>query len=265
MNAMRVLITGCSSGFGRAAAGELTKRGHDVIATARRPESIDDLDVAQCVALDVNVDDSVAAARATIGPVEAVVNNAGIGGYGPIEHYPLDLARSLFETNFFGALRVIQAWLPPMREAGFGRIVNVSSVQGFVTSPLGGIYSATKRALEAVTEAMHFEAGHFGVRTILVEPGFFATEFSANSKPIEGGPYQGLVDEWEGADSKLLGTDERPGPELVASVIADVIEADDPPVRVPVGNDAEMVYATRKALDDREFEATMRQVLDLKW
>ena len=261
---MRVLITGCSSGFGRSAAIELTKRGHDVIATARRPDSINDLDVAQLVRLDVDDDASVAAARAEIGAVDALVNNAGIGGYGPIEHYPLDLARRLFETNVFGALRVIQAWLPDMREAGFGRIVNVSSVQGFVTSPLGGIYSATKHALEAISTALYWEATHYGVRTVLIEPGFFATEFGANSSPVEPGPYAGLAEQWEGADRKLL-SGERPGPEAVAFAIADAIEADDPPQRVPVGADAEMVYATRRQLDDREFETTMRGVLDLTW
>jgi NAD(P)-dependent dehydrogenase (short-subunit alcohol dehydrogenase family) len=261
---MRVLITGCSSGFGRASAIELTNRGHDVVATARRPESIADLDVKGHVALDVTDPDSIARAREEVGPVDALVNNAGIGGYGPIEHYPIDLARRLFETNVFGALSVIQAWLPAMREQGFGRIVNVSSVQGFVTSPLGGIYSATKHALEAISAALHFESTHYGVRTISVRPGFFDTSFSDNSNPVDPGPYAELARQWENADRKLLGGD-RPGPEAVAAVIADVIEADDPPQRVPVGADAEMVDATRRQLDDRAFETTMREVLDLTW
>src|SRR5215470_14039128 len=124
----RVLITGCSSGIGRATAVELTKRGHDVIATARRPETLDDLDVAQRLALDVTSDASVAAAVAAAGEVDVLVNNAGIAIGGPIEKVPLDRAQALFDTNVWGALRMIQAIAPSMRARNGGAIVNVTSV-----------------------------------------------------------------------------------------------------------------------------------------
>ena len=138
----RVLITGCSTGIGRATAVELTKRGHEVVATARRPETLADLDVADRLALDVDDDASVASLRDAAGQVDVLVNNAGFEVSGPIEKVPLDEVRRMFETNVFGALRMIQAFLPAMRERGSGTIVNVSSVAGRAAAPLGALYSA---------------------------------------------------------------------------------------------------------------------------
>src|SRR3977135_2741879 len=112
----RALVTGCSTGIGRPAAVELTKRGFDVVATARRPETVEDLDVAATLALDVDSDDSVAAAVAAAGPIDVLVNNAGFGVVGPVEHVPLAEVRRMFETNVFGGIRMIQAVLPQMRE-----------------------------------------------------------------------------------------------------------------------------------------------------
>src|SRR5215471_12920486 len=149
----RVLITGCSTGFGRATAVELTKRGHEVLATARRPETLEDLDVAEKMRLDVDEDGSVSDTVKAAGRVDALVNNAGFGITGPVEHVPLPELRRMFETNVVGALRMIQAVLPQMRERGSGTIVNVTSLAGLVTPPTGGAYSATKHALEALSEA----------------------------------------------------------------------------------------------------------------
>lgn len=262
----RVLITGCSTGFGRAAAVELTKRGHEVVATARRPAVLDDLDVFGRLALDVDDDVSVAAAFAAAGPVDAVVNNAGFGVSGPIEKVPVDQAKRMFETNVWGAVRVMQAAIPGMRERGNGVIVNVSSVAGRVSQPLGGFYAGSKHALEGISEAAHYELGHFGIRVHLVEPGFFETSFSDNVNRfgVDGPPYDELDAIWADVDGKLLGG-ARPGPEVVATVIADAIERDDTPLRVPVGADAELVIATRTRLDDAQFEATMRATLGLDW
>src|SRR5205807_8568407 len=114
----RVLITGCSTGFGRATAVELTKRGHEVLATARRPDTLDDLEVTQTLRLDVDDDASVADAVASAGTVDALVNNAGFGIQGAIERVPIDQIRRMFETNVLGAVRMIQAVLPQMRERG---------------------------------------------------------------------------------------------------------------------------------------------------
>ncbi|HEX5616139.1 MAG TPA: SDR family oxidoreductase [Acidimicrobiia bacterium] len=262
----RVLITGCSTGFGRAAAVELTKRGHDVVATARRLSALDDLDVADRIALDVDDDVSVAAALAASGPVDALVNNAGFGVNGPIECVPIERAKQLFETNVWGAVRMMQAVVPAMRERGRGVIVNVSSVAGRVATPLGGFYAGSKFALEGISEAAHIELGHFGIRIHLVEPGFFETSFSDNASGfgVDGPPYDELAAMWTNVDSKLLGG-ARPGPEVVAAAIADAVERDDTPLRVPVGADAELVIATRAQLDDAAFEATMRATLGFTW
>jgi NAD(P)-dependent dehydrogenase (short-subunit alcohol dehydrogenase family) len=264
---MRVLITGCSTGFGRAAAVELTKRGHEVVATARRPEVLDDLDVAERLALDVTSDDSVAAAIGAAGRVDALVNNAGIGMFGPVERLPIDEGRKLFETNFFGALRMIQAVLPQMRERGAGTIVNVSSVAGRVTPPFDGMYSGTKFALEGLSEALLREVGHFGVKVALVEPGFFTTGFSDNVYRIgaDSAPYDELLARWEAAANRLRNGQDAPGPEAVAQTIADIVESDAPAFRHPVGDDAVMVLGARDAMDDASFEAAMRETLKLDW
>jgi NAD(P)-dependent dehydrogenase (short-subunit alcohol dehydrogenase family) len=262
----RVLITGCSTGFGRATAVELTRRGYDVVATARRPESIADLDVAERLALDVTDDASVAAAVAAAGEVDVLVNNAGISVGGPVELVPLAEVRRMFETNVFGPLRMMQAVLPGMRARGRGAVVNLSSVSGKVAAPLSGFYAASKFALEAMSEALHVEASHFGIRTIVIEPGYFRTNISESHRDygVDAPPY----DELAAATEKIkerLGRGDAPGPEVVATAIADALEAHDGPWRVPVGTDAEMVLGARAAMDDATFEKSMREVLELDW
>jgi NAD(P)-dependent dehydrogenase (short-subunit alcohol dehydrogenase family) len=263
----RVLITGCSTGFGRATAVELTKRGHEVVATARRPDTLDDLDVMERLRLDVDDDASVVEAVNSAGEVDALVNNAGFGITGPIEHVPLSEFRRMFETNVLGAVRTIQAVLPQMRERGSGTIVNVTSLAGLVTPPTGGAYSATKHALEAVSEALHYEVGHFGIRIALVEPGFFETEFQGKEPRfgLDAPPYDELDRQWAVAFEKLRGGEPAAGVEPVAQVIADAVEGTEQKLRWPVGADAEMVLSARSSMDDETFEATMRGALDLTW
>jgi NAD(P)-dependent dehydrogenase (short-subunit alcohol dehydrogenase family) len=263
----RVLITGCSTGFGRATAIELTKRGHEVIATARRSETMDDLDATDKLRLDVDDDASVADAVNSAGRVDALVNNAGFGIQGPVEHVPLPEFRRMFETNVLGAMRMIQAVLPQMRERGSGTIVNVTSLAGLVTPPLGSSYSATKRALEAISEALHYEVGHFGIRVALVEPGYFETEFQGKEPRfgLDAPPYDELDRQWAVAFEKLRGSEPVSGPEPVAQVIADAVEGTEQKLRWPVGADADMVLAARNSMDDETFEATMRGALDLTW
>jgi NAD(P)-dependent dehydrogenase (short-subunit alcohol dehydrogenase family) len=237
-----------------------------VIATARRTEVLDDLDVASRLRLDVTSDQSVAEAFAAAGRVDALVNNAGVGLVGPVERLPIDEGKQMFDANFFGALRCIQAVLPQMRERGSGTIVNVSSVAGRVAPPLDGMYSGSKFALEGLSEALMREVGHFGIKVAVVEPGFFQTAFSDNVSRVgtDTPPYDELQREWEAASERLRGGD-RPGPEAVVHTIADIVEADAPDFRSPVGDDAQMVMAARAAMDDASFEAAMRQTLQLDW
>jgi NAD(P)-dependent dehydrogenase (short-subunit alcohol dehydrogenase family) len=266
-NQKRALITGCSTGIGRATAVELTKRGYEVAATARRPETLDDLDVAQRLALDVDDDASVARVRDAVGAVDVLVNNAGFGLEGPVESVPLSEVRRLFETNFFGAARMIQAFVPAMRERGSGAVVNVTSVAGVAGGPLGGYYAASKFALEGLSESLHLEVGHFGVRVVVIEPGAIETRFGDNAidhRP-EPGPYAELVTLWEGAMETLGGDGDTPGPELVAATIGEALEAEPYRLRWPVGTDAELITAARGSMSYDDFEASMRQVLNLDW
>src|SRR5262245_27082614 len=263
----RVLITGCSTGFGRASAVELTKRGHEVLATARRLEACDELDVAEKIRLDVDDDASVTNAVKAAGRIDALVNNAGLGVQAPVELLPVEQIRRMFETNVLGALRMIQAVLPQMRERGSGAIVNVSSVDGVVSPPIAGGYSATKHALEALSEALHYEIGHFGVRVAIVELGFFETDFRGKEPRygLDEPPYDELDRQWQTAFGKLQGDGPAPGAEVVAQVIADAVEGTEQKLRWPIGADADMVLSARSTMDDETFEATMRGALDLTW
>lgn len=263
----RILITGCSTGIGRATALELTTRGHEVVATARRPETLEGLDVADALALDVTDDESVTAAVSAAGPLDGLVNNAGYEVAGPVERVPLDDVRAMFDTNLFGVVRLVQAVVPGMRERGHGTVVNVSSVAGRVSGPLNGFYAGSKHALEAMSDAMHYELGHFGLRVIVIEPGAIETSFGANvvHRGEDTPPYDELRRLWDGTGDVLRGGGPVPGPELVATAIADAIDDPASPRRIPVGDDAAMVIPVHRQLDDAEFEATMRATLQLDW
>lgn len=262
---MRVLITGAGRAIGAATATELARAGHEVIATARDVAMLDSLEVAMRLTLDVTSEASIIEALANAGEIDAVVNNAASHGQGPLEDYPPDRLREVFETNTFGPLRLLQHVLPSWRIRGHGVIVNISSVQGRVSSPLEGVYSGSKYALEAFSEALHYEVRHFGIRTVIIEPGYI----SPGMKPVpqlERSPaYEGLLNDWDGTDAKLTGPTGRPGPEIVGRAVLRAIEDESTPLRVPVGADAELILATRRELDDEEFEATMRQTLGLTW
>ena len=263
---MRVLITGCSTGFGREAAIELARRGHEVVATARRPETLAGLDVALKLALDVDSDESVSEAVAQAAEIDALVNNAGWSAHGPIEKVPLQEVRRMFETNFFGAVRMIQAVVPKMRARQSGVIVNVSSMAGRVAAPLMGFYAASKFALEALSEALHLELGHFGIRVAVIEPGFVKSSFRANATRhgTDDAPYDELQRAWAGLEDALIGG-ERPGPEVVGVAVADAVEGKRQVLRWPVGKDAELVLKARGSMDDAAFEEAMRGIVKLRW
>jgi len=180
-----VLITGCSSGIGREAARHLAGLGYTVFATARRVEDLADLAAAGCRTLPLDVTDE-ASMRAAVDAVEAahdridvLVNNAGYSQSGAVESVPLARTRAQFETNVFGPLRLTQLVLPGMRRRGAGRIVNVSSMGGRLVFPGGGVYHASKYALEALSDALRYELRPFGIDVVLIEPGLIKTNFAA--------------------------------------------------------------------------------------
>jgi len=273
-----VLITGSNSGIGRATAELLAGRGYRVIATMRNVEKGRDLAEAATsngwdlalVPLDVRSDESVGEAFRQAGEVEVLVNNAGFEVWGPIEEMTTADLADQFETNVYGPFRCISAVLPAMRERGRGVIVNVSSVAGRVAGPLNGLYAASKFALEALSESLHFECGHFGVRVHIIEPGGVETAFASNRRLVgaaagdESSPYRPLVTQWQEAIGRLAADTGRSQAGAVAEVILEAIEKGDKP-RYPAGPDAQMVLMARRQMDDQTFESTMRQRLGLTW
>ena len=180
-----VLITGCSTGIGRATASHLASRGYTVIATARRVEDLADLAAAGCRTLPLDVTDeasmraAVDAVEAAHGRIDVLVNNAGYSQSGAVESVPLARTRAQFETNVFGPLRLTQLVLPGMRRRRAGRIVNVSSMGGRLVFPGGGVYHASKYAVEALSDALRYELRPFGIAVVLIEPGLIRTNFAA--------------------------------------------------------------------------------------
>ncbi|MGO9928340.1 MAG: SDR family NAD(P)-dependent oxidoreductase [Mycobacterium sp.] len=166
-----VLITGANRGIGRAIATQFARRGYRVVATARDPRTLADLDVTQRLAVDVTDDASVNAAIAAAGDIDILVANAGAIFYAAVEAIPMDELQRLFNLNTIGAIRVAQAVLPQMRERGDGKLMFLSSVVGRVVLPPGAAYGATKWALEALVEALAIEVAPFGVQAALLEPG----------------------------------------------------------------------------------------------
>ena len=267
-----VLITGCSSGIGRASALRLAQKGWTVYASARRPESIADLAEAGCktLTLDVTDEESMRAAVAQVereqGAVGVLINNAGYSQSGPVEQVEMEAVRRQFETNVFGVIALTQLVLPRMREQHWGKIVNVGSMGGRLTFPGGGFYHATKHALEAISDALRFEVRGFGIDTILVEPGLIVTEFgSAAVASMDGVPDDGPYAEFNAKLTKLTtDTYEGPmrhlggGPDAVAKAIEKAISRRRPPARVRVTPSARLAIAQRRLTPDRVWDAAMR-------
>ncbi len=272
MPSKAVLITGCSSGIGRATAQHLAGEGWKVYATARRPETIEDLKARGCetLALDVTDEQSMSAAVSAVseaeGAVGVLVNNAGYSQSGAVETVPIDDVRREFETNVFGLLHMSQLVLPGMRDQHWGKIVNLSSMGGKLTFPGGGIYHATKYAVEALSDAMRFEVRGFGVDVILIEPGLIVTEFggtAAASVQAAGGdgPYERFNRHvaklteaaYKGPMVKLGG-----GPEAVAKTIGGALKAGRPKPRYPVTPSAHLMIQQKRFTPDRVWDLIMR-------
>ena len=266
-----VLITGCSSGIGRATAELLVRKGWRVYATARKLETIANLaeSGAKTLALDVTDEASMQQAVETVteaeGAVGVLINNAGYSQSGAVESVPIDQVHRQFETNVFGLLRMCQLVLPGMREQRWGKIVNISSMGGRLTFPGGGLYHATKYAVEAISDAMRFELRGFGVDVILIEPGLIVTGFgdaATATVPADGeGPYTSFneavakltTDAYKGPLAKL-----GAGPEAVANKIADALESSHPRPRYPVTASARLMINQRRFTPDRIWDRIMR-------
>ncbi len=273
-----VFITGCSSGFGLLTALRFARAGDRVVATMRRPEEAP-ADLTGPIArerlpirldrLDVLVPASIDAAVRAAGDVDVLVNNAGIELRSSIEDASDEDVEKQFDTNVFGMLRVLRAVLPQMRARKRGTIVNLSSVAGLVARPFGGLYSATKHAIEAITESLHFEASPLGVRVVLIEPGVYGTRLLDNAYPGEkftpASAYWPIHERFEEALGRLRdGTGGIQDPQEVADAIYDAVHDPQPKLRYLVGRDAQMIANAKKQLDFEQFEQAMRQTMDWK-
>jgi NAD(P)-dependent dehydrogenase (short-subunit alcohol dehydrogenase family) len=266
-----ILITGCSTGIGRAAAEHLAAKGLLVYATARRPESIVDLERAGCRTLQLDVLDedsarrAVAAVQSEHGAVGSLVNNAGYAVSGAIETVPLDDVREEFETNLFGYIRMAQLVLPGMRSRGAGRIVNISSLAGRVTMPGAGAYAASKYAIEAVSDALRFEVRGFCVNVIVIEPGPIKSAFTETANEALTGtdahPPSVYADYHRAVAKGDAETDESflaGKPEHVARAIERALTSSRPRPRYRVTPVAHVLPKVRGLLGDRGFDAFLR-------
>ncbi|MGI8407008.1 MAG: oxidoreductase [Actinomycetota bacterium] len=269
-----VLITGCSTGIGRATAIRLTKAGWSVYATARNLDSIADLRAHGCKLLQLDVTDAdsrVAAVKAVEdgeGAVGVLINNAGYGLHGAVETVGLDEVRAQFETNFFGLVGLTQLVLPGMRKQHWGKIVNMSSMGGKLTFPGGGFYHATKHALESLSDALRFEVAPFGIDVVIIEPGLIKTEFggtaiaSVDNSDVEDSPYgffnQGVMLKINGAYNGKL-ANAASGPDSVAKVITRAISSKRPRTRYPVTAGAWAIMGLRRVLPDKVFDYLLQK------
>jgi NAD(P)-dependent dehydrogenase (short-subunit alcohol dehydrogenase family) len=267
-----VLITGCSSGIGRATAKRLARQGWPVYATARGIAAIEDLGPGGCklLTLDVTDLDSMAAAVAAIedaeGAVGVLVNNAGFGLHGAVETTPFEDVRAQFETNFFGLVRLTQLVLPGMRKQSWGKVVNVSSMGGKFTLPGGAFYHASKHAVEALSDGLRFELRPFGIDVIVIEPGIIGTGFgrtalgTVEKTDVDDSPYgmfnQRVILTINGAYShRMLGG--AASPDKVARVIGRALSSSRPKTRYPVTAGGRILMLARRVLPDRAFDSLL--------
>ncbi len=265
-----VLVTGCSTGIGRAAVGRFRAAGWQVVATARRPETIQNLAGPGVVTASLDVcdeqsrRDAVALAEQSFGGVDVLVNNAGYAMQAPVEEADLAAVRRQFETNVFGLVRLTQLVLPGMRTRGSGRIVNVSSMGGRLSFPGGAFYHATKYAVEAISDALRLEVAGFGVAVVLIEPGPVLTDFATttlSTLDAAPGPYDDfrrrlghrLTVAYDGRRSNLASS-----PDDVAKVIVKAARTRRPRARYLVGPVAYVLVGARRVLPDRAFDALVR-------
>lgn len=268
------LVTGTSTGIGLATALHFARNGHRVFAGVRSVAGAHEL--AQAIAREalpirpvvLDVDDALSVARGVgevlgeAGRVDVLVNNAGIGGGGPVEEVPVEWVKTLFETNYFGAIRMIQAVLPGMRARRHGAIVNVSSVFGRMAMPGHGHYAAAKYALEAISEALAQEVLEYGIRVAIIEPGVVATPIFAKARRFNdaASPYAAHLRRLMLIYQKLMPQATRPA--AVAEVIEEAVTTGTPRLRWVVGEDGRRLVEGRRRLSDEEYIAAARPMPD---
>lgn len=265
-----VFITGGSSGIGKAIGEYLTSKGYSVFGTSRNPDSVSEKLSFTLLKMDVTVPASISEAIETIiqkeGRIDVLVNNAGIGITGPIEETPNTEIQRAFETNFYGPINVMKGVLPQMRTQGGGKIINITSIAGYMGLPYRGIYSATKAALEITTEAFRMETKQFGVQMTNVAPGDFATNIVAgryHAPVLDDSPYKGAY----GKTLKMMNehVDAGEDPLKMARVIHEIIETPSPRIHYKVGAFLQKFsIVLKRVLPDKVYERMLLNHYKLK-
>jgi len=269
-----VLITGASSGIGKAIAYELMLMGNRVYGTSRKvvtgstriyPDSVskdqkvveEGMGFIEMVQLDVRSEESIKNAVEYVvkkeGHIDILINNAGYGIAGAIEDTTYEEAFSQFDTNFFGVMRICRNVVPIMRREGKGLIINISSVAGLISIPFQSMYSASKFALEAMTEALRIELKPFGIKVVIIEPGDTNTGFTDNRVLVKGANKESIYYEKFNKSVNTMIKDEKngPGPETVAKVVIKAAARKNPPVRIAVGISYKLIVFLKRILPDK--------------
>jgi NADP-dependent 3-hydroxy acid dehydrogenase YdfG len=260
-----ILITGTSSGIGKATAIHFQQKGWNVIATMRTPEKeteLNKLENVQLERLDVldleSIDQAIKNGISSFGKIDAIVNNAGYGAYGPLESFPRENIIKQFNTNVIGLMDVTKAIIPHFRVNKDGVIINISSIGGQITFALGSLYHGTKFAVEGISESLHYEMKEIGVKVKIVEPGMIATDFGGRSFDFQAGEiadYQpiigALMKQWQNPDNTSSAAS------LVAGVIYTAVTDDSEQLRYRAGDDANFLLDSRKKMTDDEFFSMM--------
>lgn len=263
--AKTILITGASSGIGKVTARYFQQNGWNVIATMRTPEKetelknlenvwIEKLDVLDLGSINRAIQNSIQ----RFGKIDALINNARYGAYGPLESFPRENIIKQFNTNVIGLLDVTQAIIPHFRQHKDGVIVNISSIGGQITFALGSLYHGTKFAVEGISESLHYEMNEIGVKVKIIEPGFVATDFGGRSFDFQAGS----ISEYQPIISALMKQWQNPNntvspPDLVAEVIFTAVTDGSNQLRYKAGDDANFLLDSRKKMTDEEFFSMM--------
>ncbi|MCY4234406.1 MAG: SDR family oxidoreductase [Bacteroidetes bacterium] len=269
-----ILITGSSTGIGKATALHFHNQGWNVIATMRSPQNeneLTDLDNVLITKLDVldldSIDESIQKGIDQFGQIDVLLNNAGYGAFGPLESFPRENIVRQFNTNVIGLLDVTRAILPHYRSRQSGIVINISSIGGKMTFPLGSLYHGTKFAVEGISEALSFEAEQIGVRIKIVEPGMIATDFAGRSFDFQVNPE---LEEYQELITKLLSVWQNPDmavqaspPQLVAEVIYEAATDGSSQLRYLAGEDAHQYIAARRSLEDEPFLQNIKKQFQL--
>ncbi|MGE4566425.1 MAG: SDR family oxidoreductase [Acidimicrobiales bacterium] len=270
---LKILITGSNSGFGKLAALSLARLGHQVVASMRdlaKGEELRQVAAQEGLAIELcqlDVNDLASVEAALVDPLafDVLINNAGFEVEAAIEQVSDELMWQQLDTNVLGPLRTMRAVLPAWKDRGSGVVINVSSIAGRVGVPYTGAYSASKFALEALSESLKLEVGQLGIRVHLIEPGRFATDFGENKiRPDswEGSPQQHRALAFREASHGMGGTGTPPDPQEVADVIVRAATDPSAPFRMLVGDDALMIDELKSSMSFEEFEATIRTALN---